>query len=175
MASKSKYAIINAYLKLIETEEYEKITVTSLVEECNISRQTFYYHFDGIDEMIAFAFKTETEKICGTQDGANWIDSAKHYIDFLNTYDTFLRKAILSKDFINIYHLLYNSFYQYITSYIEKKSKKEFQINEETRFLLSCTAYAFCGLVIAELQKENTDYQEVLNKIAVGFNITPKQ
>ena len=42
MASKAKSALINTFLEMAEETEYEKITVTGLVEKCGISRQTFY-------------------------------------------------------------------------------------------------------------------------------------
>ena len=64
MASKAKYAIISAFLRLVNHKDFEKITVTDLVEECDISRQTFYYHFDDIEKMLAWAFETETGAIC---------------------------------------------------------------------------------------------------------------
>ncbi len=170
MASKAKYAIIDAFLKLAETEDYEKITVTSLVEECKISRQTFYYHFNDIEEMLTFAFEKETEKICEYQANGSWHESAELYVDFLSKYDILIRKASASSKFMFIYNLVYNSFFEYIAAYLEKKGKKPLA-SEESKFVVSCAASSFCGLVMLEIQKEKSDYEKLLNKITAGFNV----
>lgn len=174
MASKAKNLIVNAFLKLIETEAYDKITVTNLVEECDISRQTFYYHFNDVEEMIAFAFEKETESICNAQESGKWFDSAVLYVDFLNKFDTLLRKAAVSSSFMYIYGLLYKSFNQYITSYIQKKHKNDTHSSNEHNFLKAGAAHAFCGLVIDEIQKEQSDYETLLENIGKALNALPK-
>ena len=170
MASKAKILIINAFLKLIETEAYDKITVTSLVEECDISRQTFYYHFDDVEEMVAYAFQKETDAICNAQESGKWFDSAVLYVDFLNKFDTLLRKASVSASFLYVYGLLYKSFSSYITSYAQKKKKS----GSDYTFLTASAAHAFCGLVIDEIQKEQSDYQTLLENIGKALNALPK-
>lgn len=170
MASKAKQMIVNAFLKLIETEEYDKITVTSLVEECDISRQTFYYHFNDVEEMITFAFEKETEGICKSQEQGKWFESAVLYVDFLNKFDTLLRKASASSSFLFIYGLLYKSFNTYISSYAQKRKKT----NTDFSFLIAGAAHAFCGLVIDEIQKEQSDYATLLENIGKTLNALPR-
>lgn len=174
MSSKAKTAIVNAFLDLIKTEEYDKITVTALVEKCNISRQTFYYHFNDIDEMLRYAFESETKDICDRQIVGKWVESAEMYIAFLNKYDLLVRKAAKTADFIRIYNMLYNSFYSYVFTYIEKKKGKNAVANSDNRFLISAAASAVCGMVIGEIQKEKSNYKEVLNHITRGFKAIPK-
>ena len=174
MASKAKNMIVNVFLKLIETEEYDKITVTHLVEECDISRQTFYYHFNDIDEMIAFAFSKETKSICDAQESNKWFDSALLYVDFLNKFDTLLRKAAASSSFLFVYGLLYKSFSDYINSYIQKRKKNTQSIGTDASFLTAGAAHAFCGLVIDEIQKEQSDYATLLENIGKALNALPK-
>ncbi len=169
MASKAKIAITNAFLELADEHDFEKITVTSLVEKCSISRQTFYYHFDDIDEMLKWAFKHETEKICNKQVEGEWKESAGLYIDFLNRYDKLLRSAAKSSNFIYVFGLLSESFSSYIHSYIEKKTKKPSASKSDLEFLVSCISNGFAGLVIEELKKNKSDYASLLEKITKGL------
>lgn len=173
MASKAKNALINAFLDLVEEIEFEKITVTSLVEKCGISRQTFYYHFNDIEEMLDYAFKTETSFICKNQVEGNWLESAKMYEDFLSRYDRLIRSASKSPYFITVYNLIYNSFYTYISTYINNRSKKPAVSKEDGEFIISCLANSFAGLVAQEIQKDESDYASLLNKIAKGFKLIP--
>lgn len=49
-----KAMIANTYLQLAKQEEIDKITVKRLIEACHISRQTFYYHFQDLIDVIAW-------------------------------------------------------------------------------------------------------------------------
>ena len=49
-----KRMIAEKFAELLEHEKIEKITVKQLVSECNISRQTFYYHFQDIPDLICY-------------------------------------------------------------------------------------------------------------------------
>ena len=50
-----KAVIAEAFLKLSRQKSVDKITVKDLVEACGISRQTFYYHFQDILEVIQWS------------------------------------------------------------------------------------------------------------------------
>ena len=56
MANYTHDLILETFEKMLEQLPLEKITVTSLIKECNIGRNTFYYHFEDIyalvDEML---------------------------------------------------------------------------------------------------------------------------
>ena len=41
----TKKTIANAFKSLMETEEYEGITITDITDKCDLNRLTFYYHF----------------------------------------------------------------------------------------------------------------------------------
>ncbi len=173
MASKAKNALLEAFLKLIETEAFEKITVTSLVEQCGISRQTFYYHFEDIEQMLTWAFENETQTICNSQVAGKWTDSAKAYIALLNKYDLMIRKGAQSPHFVFIFNLLYNSFYTFIDAYIQKTQSSKTPLNKDHTFLVSCLAASYAGLVVKEIQKPESDYEGLLEKITNAFNVMP--
>ena len=47
-----KEIIAEAARKLILEKKVKKLTVKDIVEECQITRQAFYYHFEGIPDLI---------------------------------------------------------------------------------------------------------------------------
>ena len=52
MPADMKATIAEAFLSLLQYKDVDKITVKVLVETCHISRQTFYYHFKDIVDVI---------------------------------------------------------------------------------------------------------------------------
>ena len=51
-----KLLIAETFGKLAQRGNIDKITVKALIEECHISRQTFYYHFQDKYELINWIF-----------------------------------------------------------------------------------------------------------------------
>lgn len=51
---RTKTAIIDAFQQILEETPINKITVKSIVERCGINRNTFYYYFTGIPELVEY-------------------------------------------------------------------------------------------------------------------------
>ena len=47
----TKKLIANSLKKAMKTKPLSKITVSELIRDCGINRNTFYYHFDDIYEI----------------------------------------------------------------------------------------------------------------------------
>ena len=62
MASSTKEALGNALKKMLSVKPIDKITVKDLVEECGVNRQTFYYHFDDVYDLLEWVFEEDTEQ-----------------------------------------------------------------------------------------------------------------
>ena len=41
-----------AFRQLLEEKPYKKITVRDIVDHCHVNRNTFYYHFEGIPDLM---------------------------------------------------------------------------------------------------------------------------
>ena len=48
---RTEKAIYDAFFRLLEDNEYDKITISSLAREAGIDRKTFYLHYASIDEL----------------------------------------------------------------------------------------------------------------------------
>ena len=51
--------ISDTFSELVKTQDVDKITVTMLIGECHISRQTFYYHFQDKYELLSWIYYNE--------------------------------------------------------------------------------------------------------------------
>lgn len=55
--------LTGAFWELLEEKPYRKITVKDIVDRCKVNRNTFYYHFDGINSLFEEALIAWEEKI----------------------------------------------------------------------------------------------------------------
>jgi AcrR family transcriptional regulator len=63
MTSLTRKAIIESFLKLLDEQPLNKISVREIVEDCGINRNTFYYHFSDIPNLIEAIVKDDADRI----------------------------------------------------------------------------------------------------------------
>ena len=59
MPQYTKKALADALKAALQNKPLDKITVKELVETCGINRQTFYYHFQDIYDLLGWIYQTE--------------------------------------------------------------------------------------------------------------------
>ena len=59
MSLLTKKELAASLKKMMQKTPFDKITVKDLVKECGVNRQTFYYHFQDIYELLGLIYKTE--------------------------------------------------------------------------------------------------------------------
>ena len=57
MSDFTKIAIMHSLIELLEEKEFTKITVKDIVTRCGINRNTFYYHFEDIYDLLGQTFQ----------------------------------------------------------------------------------------------------------------------
>lgn len=84
--SETKLLMAQALKKLIKDRPFSKITVQDIVAECNINRNTFYYHFENNYDLLYFTYSQEVQNIAESFRNANALipqamDFVLDYID----------------------------------------------------------------------------------------------
>lgn len=73
MAVFTKQVLADALKRMLSTRPLDKITVKDLVAECQVNRQTFYYHFQDIYDLLGWIYKTEAiDTIQNSKTYATW-------------------------------------------------------------------------------------------------------
>ncbi len=55
MAQYTQKAILSTFQQMLEEMPFDKITVSALVRRCEISSNTFYYHYSDIYDLLDVA------------------------------------------------------------------------------------------------------------------------
>lgn len=72
MSLSTKRALAESFKKLLRRQSFDKITVREIVEDCGVNRQTFYYHFHDIYDLIEWIFQDAAER--ARQSGLDYDD-----------------------------------------------------------------------------------------------------
>ena len=62
MAKNTKQILADALDRLLEKKPLEKIRINDLTEACGVNRQTFYYHFHDIYELVEWMYLTQGQQ-----------------------------------------------------------------------------------------------------------------
>ena len=63
MAVDTKELIAEAVKRLLMQKKVKKLTVKDIVDECSITRQTFYYHFEDIPDLLKWVLERGTDRM----------------------------------------------------------------------------------------------------------------
>lgn len=96
MSQSTKEALGNALKKMMKYKPINKITVKDLVELCGVNRQTFYYHFDDVYDLLEWVFE---------QDANESLPQQVVYEHWREDVTMFFRYLQMNADFaLNIYN-----------------------------------------------------------------------
>ena len=145
----TKKAITYAFKDLLKEKPFNKITINDIACKCDINRQTFYYHFQDIKDLVEWICINEVDNILNKKDECeNWESK------FLLIFEIIEKEKIFVK---NIYHSvsveilrdnLYRLVYPIIYSEIIEKSKGKNLEEEEKKFIADFYKYAFVSIVL---------------------------
>lgn len=162
MSTTTKKALASSLKKKLKEKPLDKITITDLCEECGVNRQTFYYHFQDIYDLIEWIYTNEASKV---------IADKKSYRNWEEGYLRIFEYALEEKDFaISTYHsisrehlenFLYRETYQVLYHVIEEMSKHLSIREEDKAFIANFYKYAFVGIILDWVRRgmvENPQY-----------------
>ncbi len=115
MAQRTKQALADAFLKLLSKKTLDKITISDIVEASGYNRQTFYYHFHDVYDMMEWIFTMETQRALEaplTSD--NWESSLATLTNrmlenkrlILNAYSSISRDQLDRYLYSAVYHIM---------------------------------------------------------------------
>ncbi|MDE6413114.1 MAG: TetR family transcriptional regulator [Eubacterium sp.] len=167
MAKSTKAQILQHFSELLKDHELDKITVTLLVSECEISRQTFYYHFNDIQALINWGIKQYTAGCLENVKSAKDINEATIiYLSAMEENRFYLSKCLESSLSGYTTLLIRESICEYITFFGNKILGISSLEPTDSKFVVEFLANAVTGLIISSIyKKEEMDIKFVSEKI----------
>ena len=167
MASFTRKAIMAAFVTLLNEKPLDKITIKDIVEECGINRNTFYYHFQDIPDLIEAISKEECDLIIEKY------ARVSSYDECLNIAVEFILKNrratlhIYNSSNRDIYERYLMQLCQYIVETYLDTAFSDRRISDADRSVIVLSYKCHCfGLFVDWLNNGlNADIQPVLNRL----------
>ena len=81
MATFTRKAIMQTFLHILKNKPLDRITVKDICEQCEINRNTFYYYFKDIYDVLEAIFEDEVRLVM--DEAKEGVTTASRYV--LNT------------------------------------------------------------------------------------------
>ena len=177
MAKQTQKFIMSTFMQLLENESLDKITVRDIVEECEINRNTFYYHYSDIYDLLDDVFRVEAEKFLeqDVDDNTTFGEEYARAAQFVLKY----RKAILhiydSKKRDVLENYLETLAFSFINRFVKKESEGYALSDDDVDYITGFYTHAIVGNTIEWIKRKLPSGQErFIERTAGTFNVTVK-
>ena len=160
MSDLTKQALIASFKKLLETEPFDKITISDITNDCGLSRQTFYYHFRDIFDMIRWIYNSESLNEIGGRGGyGTWQDKIRELFDYTLNNKSLILGTFNSKCRNDLVGYYMDVSIRKISDIVEMKSDGDIA-EKDKKFIASVYAYAFLGIMVDWISDEMKESSE---------------
>ena len=168
----TKDLIRRVFIEMLNEKPLKDITIKDIVTKCDINRNTFYYHYADIYDLLSEIFQNELEIV------------VEEYNNTMSWEEAFLFAAKFSLENKKAIYHIYNSMQReelenyvynvagYVMSrYIERENEEINALEKDVKLITRFYQSALTGLVlqwISTRMQENPE--EIINRIGELFN-----
>jgi AcrR family transcriptional regulator len=165
-------AILDAFVRLLSERPLDKITVTDVANECQITRRTFYYHFHDLFEVVETLLRMETERAVEEfEAGMSWQDCFIRASRFILDNRTAVYHLYRSSRREELERFLDRLFMQIMRQYLTEVSAGHNLKESDAHLICQFYKNALYGLVLEWLDGGmQTDPEQVIRRLGLLFD-----
>lgn len=158
---KTKKKIASSMMDLLKKKPIDKITITDITVNCDMSRQLFYRYFVDKYDLINWMYEEDCGSVIYTGEEKfslkSWI---KYILDVIEEKKNFYIHAI-QNDIEKIFEkLILDKTRFYLSNIIKYKTSSE--LTKQLEFLIEMTARSLVDMIIFEIKNELPVKKEIL-------------
>lgn len=159
---KTKKKIASSMMNLVEKKPIDKITITDITVNCDMTRQVFYRYFVDKYDLINWMYEEDCGSVIYTGEENFSIESwIKYLLDVLEEKKNFYIYAIRYDDSNKIFeNLILDKTRFYFKKIIEYKLDSK--LTKQLEFLVEMTSRSLVDMLIFEIQNEMPTKKEIL-------------
>ena len=149
MPNRTKEMLAESLMKLLARRTLDKITIQDIVDDCGYNRQTIYYHFHDIYDLIDWIFAAQTQELiekcraCGSLDVG-----VEAVIAYMRENRRLILNILRSVNGEKLLDNLYRSAQSIVLSALENHPGVQELSTEYRELVAEAFKYALAGLLI---------------------------
>lgn len=155
----TKQALADAFAALAEKTPVDKITVGHLAETCGLNRQTFYYHFQDMFDLVEWLLEKQLDQSDGS---ADWRQALEQVFGYIEQHRALCLNLLRSQMRPQLHKFLYDLLCSGMTDRVTALCAGQRLEEEERRFLVAFYATAIIGVLQWWLEQGRDDALEPL-------------
>ena len=172
--NRTKHAIVATFWQLLEEKTYNKITVQDIVDRCHVNRNTFYYHFQDIPDLICYMMEQGSKELlenCLAQPTLE--DKIRYLLSVALNARPLIQRTIPSSYQSELEPLLLEQFYSFFDQLTNESASSSLVSDSLTasqrKLLLRYHSLAFLGLVRTWSKDDSAHMDEIVHDLAQFF------
>lgn len=166
MPTAMKNMITDTYLRLLKRRDIDKITVTDLVDACGISRQTFYYHFKDIYEVIDWAIEQRMQQVLKRSlEQPTKEQAIRVFVEAAAESHAAVRRALSSQKREHIEAVYLQTLNAYLLTIFRKKCPKVIIDPAEEEVVVQFCSGGIAHLLLTYCNGEKTDIDRLTQQL----------
>ena len=154
MSDITKKALSASLKQLLLEKPLDKISVLDIVNGCGVKRQTFYYHFQDIADLVEWTCLDDASiALSGKDTYKTWQEGFYEVFNLIKKDKAFVLNIYhsVSRDKVEMY--LYSIVHKVIKQVVDEISFSYSVKDEDKEFIINFFKYSLCGIVFDWIDK----------------------
>lgn len=148
MNKDTKTLIYEKFIELLGKKPFDKITVKDIVEACEINRNTFYYYYSDIYDLLEEVFMKELNELNkAREEGRSWIEAFLKIADVAYRHKKIINNICASRSYDYLENYMYKACKFIIVDAVQNMAEGMVVPEEDIDFIASFYEYAFIGVI----------------------------
>jgi len=162
----TKKMIAEAARTLLLDKNVKRLTVKDIVEECQITRQTFYYHFEGIPELFRWVLEKDIKIFMQDALALEDAEQGLRYF-FLVAINgaPYLKKSMQTNYRNEFQDLLVQCVYQFFEQIVEQQHLYQNCTHSQVKLFLRYHSNAVIGLLQEWTEEDTKNLDQIVHSV----------
>ena len=167
MRQKTETMLCVAFMELLKKCPFSKITIQKLAGQCGVNRQTFYYHFDNIYDLMSKAFEYELVYESRIYEEVNWEYVMSGFLRWLKEHRAVIRNILANAELPYLKRAIYPLVARSISDISFSSENLQFAEKQREDF---CINFLTIGITQYVLEWVESDFREPIEDIVAHMS-----
>ena len=164
MRQKTETMLCVAFMELLKKCPFSKITIQKLSGQCGVNRQTFYYHFDNIYDLMSKAFEYELVHESRIYEEVTWEYAINSFLQWMKENRVIIRNILANAELPYLKRAMYPLIAKSIScgSFVQENEQSAIKQQEEF-----CINFLTIGITQYVLEWVESDFRESIEDLSL--------